>query len=1193
MKSSSIFLFWFLVLVCRTGAVGQGLFESIGGLPGGADNAAVQRMKNGDLVAVESHKKIYRMPAGDSIWQQVTGFPGENSIFPVEFNLSTDGNIYLENNAGHDLYRSENSGSSWEKVSDNFGFPTIHRQIINADGRFITLSDSGLVQVSDDFWINYTPVADLHGVPAGLVLCFNEKILATVKNSSNQYAVWLGDKNGENWTKVATKTKDLEAIQLKDSTLFLSDGQRSFDGGLTWESFTMPFSGSHFTSFGEGLNSRLLVLSKFGLWFSDNHGDTWQKSNYPTWNQGGSLKTLPTGEVFVVESAIYFSNSENGERLLYRTSDNGLHWQPFAKGMDFQDVGQIFHDKLGRVWARSQWHIWRKSETSNDWNYIYQNSLPASVFNISWDFGYFFVNKKGHIFSKFGSKNYRSTDDGKTFSAMIPAQLSQFDFLENLFYNPVSESIFTQVVYGAGIEIFKSVDGGDTWTSKPSPAFFYNIVSLKDGKFVARGDDGAVYQSSDDGETWNNVAPTIPITSFNGFLAGNDDNIYAKGDGEMAFSKNKGAAWTVANFPNPENASMAVNSVGHIYISQFLSQEVAKIYRSFDSGKTWSEFPQEIPKPSYLYFDENDYLFIGTSEKGIFKSVAPLNTSAVITGKIQLDKNQNCQPDSTDQPLKNLIIEAKGKYNFYAKTDSSGNFEIVVDTGQYLLQPKLWNQFFELCPPAPLTVALADSAQTIDSLSFVVASALLCPYFEVSISTPMLRRCFETDYHVSYCNYGTADMDDALAQVVLDPNLTFVGAVPLHTQSGDTLFFPLGSISAGDCGRFKFRVLVNCDDTQIGQTLCVAATIFADTACVVANGSWSGASIRVRADCIADTLLQFTIENVGTAPTSPGLEYIIIEDQIVLRGGSFDLAPGVTMTLTEPADGSTWRIEAEQEPFHPGFSMPSAAVEGCGGLTLPSLVNWFSADDADPFVDRDCREIVGSWDPNDKQGFPQGFGNQHFIRPTEDLEYFIRFQNTGTDTAFRVVVLDTLSPLLDAGSLRWGASSHPFDWEIFGKGILKMTFRNILLPDSNINEPASHGFVRFRISQKPDLPLGSRIENRAAIFFDFNPAVLTNTTFHTVDTQFVLVKSIEIFHPKLSVQVFPNPFFEKTTLKINGLEISDGVLQIFDVQNRQVRTQNFSGKSVELQRGGLAAGFYFFTIFEKGKILAGGKMEAH
>src|SRR5690606_8518432 len=103
----------------------------------------------------------------------------------------------------------------------------------------------------------------------------------------------------------------------------------------------------------------------------------------------------------------------------------------------------------------------------------------------------------------------------------------------------------------------------------------------------------------------------------------------------------------------------------------------------------------------------------------------------------------------------------------------------------------------------------------------------------------------------------------------------------------------------------------------------------------------------------------------------------------------------------------------------------------------------------------------------------------------EWIDYTIRFQNTGTDTAFNVLITDTLPAYLDPGSFVVGAASHNFTWELRDAGTLKFSFPDILLPDSNANEAASHGFVSFRIKPREPVLPGTMIENFANIYFDF------------------------------------------------------------------------------------------------------------
>ncbi|MFN8393988.1 MAG: hypothetical protein U0176_04870 [Bacteroidia bacterium] len=99
--------------------------------------------------------------------------------------------------------------------------------------------------------------------------------------------------------------------------------------------------------------------------------------------------------------------------------------------------------------------------------------------------------------------------------------------------------------------------------------------------------------------------------------------------------------------------------------------------------------------------------------------------------------------------------------------------------------------------------------------------------------------------------------------------------------------------------------------------------------------------------------------------------------------------------------------------------------------------------------------------------------------------------------SLEVVVLDTLSPFLDLQTLAVKSSSHAMYTEILPGNVLKFTFRDIHLPDSTTNEPASHGYLTYEIKAAQGLNPEFEVRNGSAIYFDFNPPILTNFTLNT------------------------------------------------------------------------------------------------
>lgn len=147
---------------------------------------------------------------------------------------------------------------------------------------------------------------------------------------------------------------------------------------------------------------------------------------------------------------------------------------------------------------------------------------------------------------------------------------------------------------------------------------------------------------------------------------------------------------------------------------------------------------------------------------------------------------------------------------------------------------------------------------------------------------------------------------------------------------------------------------------------------------------------------------------------------------------------------------------------------------------------------------------TGSFDPNDKtESHGEGF-SAHLLSNGEYLNYVIRFQNTGTDTAFRVLIRDTLDAKLALGSFEMIAASHPYRLTVTNGNQLEWKFDPILLPDSNHSVPNSQGYIAYRIRPLTTLVAGDSILNRAGIYFDFNPPVMTNSELTVIDNNAVV-----------------------------------------------------------------------------------------
>lgn len=574
--------------------------------------------------------------------------------------------------------------------------------------------------------------------------------------------------------------------------------------------------------------------------------------------------------------------------------------------------------------------------------------------------------------------------------------------------------------------------------------------------------------------------------------------------------------------------------------------------------------------------------------------------TSYIQANIFRDFNANCQRDQDEPGLSNWVIRVESPFDtLFTVANADGDLKVEVDTGNYKLILFPPNPYWKSCDSV-VNVYVPAFYDTI-YVNVPVRTLFDCPRNEVDVMTPVLRRCTDNTYSIRYCNSGTVPSLNTTVDVALDPFLTLTGSSINAIPLGDNIFrFDIGTVNNGDCGNFTLTAFLNCNETLTGQTHCVTAQISPNAFCGN-NTGWDGSIIAAKAFCENDSV-KMLVQNVGVGDMSGSLGYVIAEDIIMLTPpGSpdykFDLDAGQSKVVwSQLATAKTYRIIAEQSPGYPGTSYPTAAVEGCQTDTSTSDISlgfytMFPEDDADAFIESDCQESnVSDFNPlYSKRGHPKGYDVPHYVSPQTDLDFVIQFQNTGADTVQQVVIRDTLSAALDPATVYPGAASHPYQFDILGNGIVVFTLSNLnLVPGGGT---LSEGFVKFRVAQKPNLPCETTILNSAAISFDFNAPVYTNTTYHTVcDSFIILTETKEVYWKGADVKVFPNPATESVNFKVEGVFAKSYALLLYDIQGRLISNHFFDNPEFRLLRQQLPTGTFIYQLAADGKLVASGKL---
>lgn len=228
--------------------------------------------------------------------------------------------------------------------------------------------------------------------------------------------------------------------------------------------------------------------------------------------------------------------------------------------------------------------------------------------------------------------------------------------------------------------------------------------------------------------------------------------------------------------------------------------------------------------------------------------------------------------------------------------------------------------------------------------------------------------------------------------------------------------------------------------------------------------------------------------------------------------------------------------------------------------------------DPDDNMATTINQVVGSYDPNDILVDPTEMDADEVAEAV--LDYTIRFQNTGTDTAFTVAVENSLPANVDLFSFEYIGASHPVELMYYDfDRKMRFQFNNILLPDSNTNETLSHGFIRYRINPSSSLIVGDSVLNAAAIFFDLNAPVITNTAITTVTTTTSVTRPVG----PVPLSLHPNPTNGAILVRTSS-HLLGGELLVRDAVGRIVLSDRIGSAEQALDLSVLSSGHYILVV---------------
>lgn len=511
---------------------------------------------------------LYKSADGGATWKGLTG-PDLEVVALAPDHPST---VYA---GGLSLRRSENGGRAWSALTLPIDGPVIHALAVAPGGVVFVGSRSQLLRSPDGGRTWAVVSRDAVDITAILVDPADPRRVY----HASQNTLYKSEDGGVHWAPAEDQPVSgaISALALSRSApdrlylLAANDARifRSDDGARSWLNVgEVPNSGRPALQVDPRSPDRVYAANDLGIYASADGGHTWREITaglpraYGAPPAVSALAAAPsrpgtlyagTVDLGVARSAdagahwrlgvqeglnaasttllkfhplrpdtVYLAQGRDGTRS-FRSTDGGRTWQGFARAISQNGLNDLAFDPddPDRLYAASNLAIWRSEDGGESWTRI-SNQVPLRIAALG---------RQTLLASRCGMN--RSADGGRTWQQVIACNdpAGYFRTPLSLWVDPRdSRTVYVHFSVSGGthyfnFEVFRSSDGGVTWTQPPAlrfPTFF--AVAPGDFRVLYAVDDFAtlrLLRSVDGGDHWKVVNRHLPsnLSFFYGFMA--------------------------------------------------------------------------------------------------------------------------------------------------------------------------------------------------------------------------------------------------------------------------------------------------------------------------------------------------------------------------------------------------------------------------------------------------------------------------------------------------------------------------------------------------------------------------------------------------------------------------------------------------------------------------------------------------
>ena len=482
-------------------------------------NILVLTQEGNTLYAGTNGALFYSTNGGDS-WQQLTPFQDEFGISGVVIIGDT---VYIGRISQESVFFSNDNGKSWTQIDNGLtgrGGPslfasgtTLFAQMRRHVFRLKAGGNSWTKLTLEDPWKKAPVESDITKFAVS-----GKTIYATTADGD----LFRSTNMGNSWKSIKPKLMqhfDGELAVVGNTILCIDSGSvngqvfRSIDAGNSWATFNTNLINQTLLSV-EALSEKILYVGTLnGVFRSTDSGESWKKINT------GIINTH-------IEDLVFFKNAlytVTGDGIV-KSADGGNSWVPVNDGLVASD-GATLTISGGKLYAAtnetnysaqnlSTSGVYRLADDENSWMPIQTNMQSANdkIYGVNQLIvsgeTFYVVGQMGD-----GARLYRWKVGEDLWTQLRPQ-----DFLG---WQPLAVSGRTVYISSMNRRLLRSVNEGDSWTdvSQNVPNWkqrfeqtfrtdLYNLVFVGETIYAKAGD--GVFRSRDGGETWTSIGTGLP-----------------------------------------------------------------------------------------------------------------------------------------------------------------------------------------------------------------------------------------------------------------------------------------------------------------------------------------------------------------------------------------------------------------------------------------------------------------------------------------------------------------------------------------------------------------------------------------------------------------------------------------------------------------------------------------------------------